>query len=135
MLTSAGSAIFRLRAASAIAFAKEADQPAANSCSGLVPMRAEPGVESLTSSRPSRLREAPFSRSPVVLVLAVYTTFAIRLMVRFLEVIVRAGGGRRARCARRHFQADLRKYLKPARSSSVKSFGCSQAAKWPPLSS
>jgi hypothetical protein len=36
MLTLAGSAIFLLRATSAIAFAKEADQPAANSCSGLV---------------------------------------------------------------------------------------------------
>src|SRR5450755_1196728 len=83
MLTSAGSAIFLLRAASAIAFPKEADQPAANSCSGLVPMRAEPGVESLMSSRPSELRDAPFSRSPVVLVLAVYTTFAIRLVLYF----------------------------------------------------
>jgi hypothetical protein len=44
ILTFAGGAIFLLRAASAIASAKEADQPAANSCSGLVPMRAEPIV-------------------------------------------------------------------------------------------
>ena len=28
-----------------------------------------------------------------------------------------------------------RKDRKPARNSSVNSFGCSQAAKWPPLSS
>src|SRR6266851_9509820 len=82
MLTSAGSAIFLLRAASVIALSKQADQPAANSCSGLVPMRAEPGVESLMSRRPSELREAPFSRPPVVSVLAVYTTFAIWLMVQ-----------------------------------------------------
>ena len=71
MPTLAGRAIFLSRAASAIACAKEADQPAANSCSGLVPMRAELGVESLMSSRPSALREAPLSRSPVVSVLAV----------------------------------------------------------------
>jgi hypothetical protein len=37
-----------LRAASAIALSKQADQPAANSCSGLLPIRAEPGVESLS---------------------------------------------------------------------------------------
>src|SRR5258708_37687293 len=130
MLTSAGSAIFLLRAASAIALAKHADQPAANSCSGLVPMRAEPGVESLMSSRPSELREAPFSRPPMVSVLAVYTTFAIRLMVHsFFEVVVPARGSRRAQGARRSFQVDLRSDLKPARSSSVRIFGCSHAAK------
>ena len=44
---SAGSAIFLLLAASAIALSKQADQPAANSCSGLVPMRAEPGADEL----------------------------------------------------------------------------------------
>jgi hypothetical protein len=32
---------------------KHADQPAAYSCSGLVPMRGEPGVENLISRRPS----------------------------------------------------------------------------------
>ena len=34
-------------------------------------IRAEPGVESLMSRRPSELREAPYSRPPVVPVLAV----------------------------------------------------------------
>src|SRR5258708_3632663 len=82
MATSAGKVIFLLRAASAIALSKQADQPAANSCSGLVPMRAEPGVESLMSRRPSELREAPFSRPPVVWVLAVYATFPIWGAVR-----------------------------------------------------
>ena len=62
---------FLLRAASAIALSKQADQPAANNCSGLVPMRAEPGVESLMSRWPSELRDTPFSRPPVVWVLAV----------------------------------------------------------------
>jgi hypothetical protein len=48
-------------------------------------MRAEPGAESRMSRRPSELREAPFSRPPVVLVLAVCTTFGIWLMcIRFL---------------------------------------------------
>src|SRR5439155_27005736 len=90
--------IFLLRATSAIALSKQADQPDANSCSGLVPIRAEPGLESLMSSRPSELREAPFSRPPAVSVLAVYTTFAIWLMVHFLfEVVVPARGGRRKR--------------------------------------
>ena len=49
---------------------QQTDQPAANNCSGLVPTPAVPGVESLTSKRPSVLREAP-SRPPVVWVLAV----------------------------------------------------------------
>ena len=79
--TSPGSAIFFWRATSAIALSKQADQPAANSCSGLVPMRAEPGAESLTSRRPSELRAAPLSRPPVVRVFAVYTTFPMWLMV------------------------------------------------------
>src|SRR5713101_8655210 len=95
MFTPASNAIFLLRAASAIALSKQADQPAANNCSGLVPMRADPGVESLTSRRPSELREAPFSRPPVVSVSAVYTTFAIWLMVHsFFEVVVPARGER-----------------------------------------
>src|ERR1700680_2131847 len=95
MLNSLGSAIFLLRAANAIALSKQADQPAANSCSGLVPMRAEPGAESLMSRRPSELREAPFSRPPVVLVLAVYTTFGISLMVHSFFGLwsLREGGG------------------------------------------
>src|SRR5260370_36576234 len=75
MARSDGRAIFLLRAASPIALSKQADQPAVNSCSGLVPMRAEPGSESLTSRRPSELRDTPFSRPPLVWVLAVYTTF------------------------------------------------------------
>jgi len=41
--------------------------------------RGEPGIDSLTSSRPSELRDAPFSRPPVVRVLAVYTTFPVWL--------------------------------------------------------
>src|SRR5262245_53429436 len=77
---SAGKVIFLLRAACAIALSKHADQPAANSCSGLVPIRAEPGVESLMSRQPSELREAPFSRPPVVWVLAVCRIFAIWLI-------------------------------------------------------
>src|SRR5215212_6672825 len=85
MVTSPGNAIFLLRAVSAIALSKQADQPAANSCSGLVPMRAEPGAESLTSRWPSELREAPFSRPPVVWVLAVYRTFEVWLMVHSLR--------------------------------------------------
>jgi len=43
---------------------KQAGQPAANSCSGLVPLPAVPGVESLMSRRPSELRDAPPSRPP-----------------------------------------------------------------------
>src|SRR5713101_7462765 len=74
MARSAGSVIFILRAASPIAPSKQADQPAAKSCSGLVPLLAVPGDESLTSRRPSELRDAP-SRPPVVWVLAVYSTF------------------------------------------------------------
>src|SRR5690349_9366689 len=44
---SAGSLIRRRRAARAIAPSKHADQPAAKSCSGLVPARPEPGVDNL----------------------------------------------------------------------------------------
>jgi len=53
------------------AFEAGADQAAAKSCSGLAPIRAVPGVESLMSRRPSELREAPCSGPPVVPVLAV----------------------------------------------------------------
>jgi hypothetical protein len=45
--------------ASPIAPRKQADQPAANSCSGLVPLPGLPGDESLMSKRPSELRDAP----------------------------------------------------------------------------
>jgi hypothetical protein len=58
--------IFILQASSVSALAKQADHPAASSCSGLVPGPAPPGIESLTSRRPSLERAAPFSRPPVV---------------------------------------------------------------------
>jgi hypothetical protein len=44
---------------------KQADQPAANICSGLVPLPGAPSDKSLMSKRPSELRDAPF-RPPVV---------------------------------------------------------------------
>jgi hypothetical protein len=47
-----------LRAANSIADSKHADQPAAKSCSGLVPVPELPGRDSLTSRRPSELRQA-----------------------------------------------------------------------------
>ena len=43
----------------------QVDQPAAKSCSGLVPAPAAPGEVRSTSRRPSELRAAP-SRPPVV---------------------------------------------------------------------
>src|SRR5262245_56170465 len=75
MARSAGSAVFLLPATSSSALRKQADQPAANSCSGLVPVVALPGVESFSSRRPSELRDAP-SRPPVVCVFAVYKTLS-----------------------------------------------------------
>jgi hypothetical protein len=69
----AGSAIFILVAASPIGPMKQADQPAANICSGFVPVPDEPGIDRLTSRRPSELRDAP-SRPPVVCVFPVYRT-------------------------------------------------------------
>src|SRR6266850_2254993 len=71
---SAGSRVLILAAARPIAPMKQADQPAANSCSGLVPLPGVPGDESLISKRPSELRDAPF-RPPVVWALPVYSTF------------------------------------------------------------
>ena len=44
-------------AANSIADSKHADQPAAKSCSGLVPVPGVPGRDSLTSRRPSELRD------------------------------------------------------------------------------
>src|SRR6266851_3778889 len=80
---SAGSRVLILAAARPIAPMKQADQPAANSCSGLVPGLSAPpicfGTDSLISRRPSELRDAP-SRPPVVWALAVYKTFS-RVMV------------------------------------------------------
>src|SRR5262245_15562149 len=89
MARAAGKLIFRLWATCAIALSKQADQAAANSCSGLVPIRAEPGVESLMSRRPSELREAPLSRPPVVRVLAVYTSFPLLFIVHSFQRLVR----------------------------------------------
>src|SRR6185295_2598872 len=89
MARSAGRATFLLLAASPTALMKQADQPAANSCSGLVPLPLVPGVDSFTSRRPSEVRDAP-SRPPVVWVLAVYSTFSILVM---------AGSFRVGRCA------------------------------------
>src|SRR5262245_50627611 len=79
MARSAGRETFLRAAANPIALMKQADQPAANSCSGLVPPPAVPGDDSLTSRRPSELREAP-SRPPVVWALAVYSTFSRVIM-------------------------------------------------------
>src|SRR5882724_9394422 len=74
MATSAGSLIFMRLATSPIALMKQADQPAANNCSGFVPVPGTPGAEKLTSKRPSSLSETPPRRPPDVWVLAVYRT-------------------------------------------------------------
>src|SRR5262245_20060178 len=79
MARSADNETFFWLAARPIALMKQADQPAANNCSGLVPLPDVPGVESLTSRRPSEVRDAP-SRPPVVWVFAVYNTFSIGVM-------------------------------------------------------
>ena len=76
-----GRATFLLPAAILIALKKQADQPAANGCSGLVPVPGAPGVGGLTSRRPSSVREAPPSRPPVVWALAVYNPFSGFIMV------------------------------------------------------
>jgi hypothetical protein len=47
-----------LTATTYIALRRQADHPAPNSCSELMPVPAAPGRESLTSRRPSRLRDA-----------------------------------------------------------------------------
>src|ERR1700749_4254681 len=74
-VTSAGSLTFILLATSPIALMKQVDQPAANNCSGLVPVPGTTGDENLTSKRPSSRRETPPRRPPEVWVLAVYGTF------------------------------------------------------------
>jgi len=66
VVSGAGSAIFLLPAIRLIAERKQADQPAANNCSGLVPPPDEPGRDSVTCSLPSSVRDAPSSRPPVV---------------------------------------------------------------------
>src|SRR5215467_460111 len=70
-----GSLTLILLATSPIELMKQADQPAANNCSGLVPVPGTPGAENLTSKRPSSLRATPPRRPPEVWVLAVYCTF------------------------------------------------------------
>src|SRR5882757_1121338 len=84
MATSAGSRTFILAATILIADRKQADQPTANSCSGLVPVPGVPGTESLTSKRPSEVWDDPPSRPPVVWALAVYSTFSIGVMLMAL---------------------------------------------------
>src|SRR5689334_24825961 len=71
---SGGSLTFILLATTPIALMKQADQPAANNCSGLVPVPGTPGTENLTSKQPSALCETPPRRPPEVRVLAVYST-------------------------------------------------------------
>src|SRR5882672_10138617 len=95
MPASAGSVTFILLATSDIALMKQADQPAANNCSGLVPGPGPPGAENLTSKRPSSLRETPLRRPPEVWVLAVYRTFvsscvepATALGFRYLVILI-----------------------------------------------
>jgi len=61
---------FSVPAALPMAPMKQADQPAANSCSGLVPVPLPPGGDSWMSRWPSLLRDAP-RRPPVVWVLPV----------------------------------------------------------------
>ena len=58
MATSAGSVTFVLPATAFIADRKQADQPAAKSCSGLVPAPGPPGDDNLTSSAPVRAARA-----------------------------------------------------------------------------
>jgi hypothetical protein len=65
MAASAGRRVFILAAATPIAPLKQADHPAPNICSGLMPLPGSPGDESLMCKRPSELRDAPF-RPPVV---------------------------------------------------------------------
>src|SRR5271166_1581873 len=81
MARSGGSFTFFLAATILIADKKQADQPTANNCSGLVPVPEVPGTDSLTSSRPSEVRDAPPSRPPVVCALAVQSTFSIFVML------------------------------------------------------
>lgn len=95
---SADRATCSLRAASPIAPMKQADQPAANSCSGLVPPPGVPGDDSLTSRRPSELREAP-SRQPLVRVLLVTVLSRSGLL---------AGFGSSAQCLPWHGACGLR---------------------------
>src|SRR5882724_6340960 len=80
MAKSGGSRTFVLAATILIADRKQADQPTANNCSGLVPVPEDPGTESLTSKWPSEVRHDPPSRPPVVWAWAVWRTFSIGVM-------------------------------------------------------
>src|ERR1700722_2636911 len=90
-----------LRAANSIAESKQADQPAAKSCSGLVPVPGPPGRDSLTSRRPSELRDTPM-RPPVLCAFAVYSTFSSRfitssfMMISRTRRLAKLGGVRRS---------------------------------------
>src|SRR5437868_1478799 len=72
--TSVGSVTFILLATTPIALMKQADHPAANNCSGFVPVPGAPGAENLTSKRPSSLLDTPPRRPLELWVLAVYRT-------------------------------------------------------------
>src|ERR1700726_598100 len=93
-----------LRAANSIAESKHADQPAAKSCSGLVPVPGLPGRDSLTSRRPSELRDMP-ARPPVVWALAVYSTLSSRLMTVLLLMDDGIAGAASSADALRHCAA------------------------------
>src|SRR6476620_3334305 len=85
-----------LRAANSIADSKHADQPAAKSCSGLVPVPGLPGRDSLTSRRPSELRDIP-ARPPVVWAFAEYSTLSSRFISpAFMESPRRVNNARSA---------------------------------------
>ena len=73
ILTSAWSLIRLISATCFNELAKLADKAIATSCSGFVPSRLPAGFESLISRAPSELRANPFSRLPIVSVLAVCT--------------------------------------------------------------
>src|SRR5262249_29143548 len=69
-----------LAAAILIALRKQADQPTASNCSGLVPVPALPGTDNFTSRRPSSVRDAPPSLPPVVCALAVYNSLSLAII-------------------------------------------------------
>src|SRR5207245_11715316 len=94
-----------LRAANSIADSKHADQPAAKSCSGLVPVPGLPGRDSLTSRRPSELRDMP-ARPPVVWAFAVYSTFSSRFMTVLLPMDAGRAGAASCAAPRRAVAAD-----------------------------
>ena len=72
-------------------------QPAANNCSGLVPLPAEPRARQPDLQAAVVAREAP-SRPPVVWVLAVYKTLSMFMMVPLSRLGVVASG---SSCTRR----------------------------------